>query len=232
MMHALLLDFYGTLVHEDDDIVAEICAEVADQCHPAITAADVGRVWSKILFAHCRDARGDAFVPQRILAERSLRETVVKVGSEADSVTLSARQCAQWTKPDIFPEARAFLDGVRRRGIPVCVISNIDRADIVDAMAHHSIEVDHLITSEDVRSYKPNPELFEAALETLGLAPEHVVHVGDSRTSDVAGAHAMGIPVAWINRTNKPAAPDNPATWVVRDLEQAMRVLGIYTNSG
>lgn len=226
MVRGLLLDFYGTIVHEDDDIVADICEEVAGHAPPAMTAKAVGRIWSEIFFTQCRIAHGDGFVPQRVLSERALQETVNRAGAKIDPAPLSSRQVAQWMKPEMFPEARDFIDSVRTRGVPVCVISNIDRADIEHAIAHHAIHVDHLITSDDVRAYKPNPELFEAALETLGLSPHQVLHVGDSRTSDVAGAHAMGIPVAWVNRANKPAPPGDSATWEVQDLEGVMPLLG------
>jgi putative hydrolase of the HAD superfamily len=46
--------------------------------------------------------------------------------------------------------------------------------------------------------YKPNPEPFHLALEDLGVAPERAVHVGNSLESDVRGALAAGLDVAWI----------------------------------
>lgn len=45
---------------------------------------------------------------------------------------------------------------------------------------------------------KPDPEPFEVALETLNLTPERALYVGNSLTSDVAGAHAAGIPSVWV----------------------------------
>ena len=62
------------------------------------------------------------------------------------------------------------------------------------------------VTSEDVRSYKPRRELFEAGLGLLGLEPHEVLHIGDSLGSDIAGANALGIPVAWVNAQGR-AAP-------------------------
>ncbi|WP_435197032.1 HAD family hydrolase [Natronomonas sp. EA1] len=45
---------------------------------------------------------------------------------------------------------------------------------------------------------KPAPEGFHRACEALGVAPDRTVHVGNSLTSDVAGAHAAGVASAWI----------------------------------
>jgi putative hydrolase of the HAD superfamily len=47
-------------------------------------------------------------------------------------------------------------------------------------------------------AYKPDPEPFERALETLGSSPEHAVYVGNSLDSDVAGAHAAGVRSVWV----------------------------------
>ncbi len=45
--------------------------------------------------------------------------------------------------------------------------------------------------------------LFELALEKTGLTPEEVMHIGDSISSDVKGASALGIHTLWLNRFGK-----------------------------
>jgi HAD superfamily hydrolase (TIGR01450 family) len=45
---------------------------------------------------------------------------------------------------------------------------------------------------------KPEPPLFRAALERLGLPPQVVAMVGDSIHSDIRGAHGVGLPTIWI----------------------------------
>jgi len=51
---------------------------------------------------------------------------------------------------------------------------------------------------------KPDPDPFHHALADLSVAPDRAVHVGNSLTSDVAGAHAAGVESAWL-------AADRPA---------------------
>lgn len=45
---------------------------------------------------------------------------------------------------------------------------------------------------------KPEPDMFDIALSTLGTSPSQAVHIGNSTVSDVAGAHAAGIRSVWI----------------------------------
>jgi putative hydrolase of the HAD superfamily len=48
------------------------------------------------------------------------------------------------------------------------------------------------IYSMDVGHAKPRPEIFAAAVETLGVAPHEILHVGDNERTDVRGALAAG----------------------------------------
>lgn len=45
---------------------------------------------------------------------------------------------------------------------------------------------------------KPEPHLFQVALQRLGLPSQSVVMIGDSIHSDIRGAHGVGLPTIWI----------------------------------
>lgn len=47
---------------------------------------------------------------------------------------------------------------------------------------------------------KPDPRIFQAALERLQLPAHEVMYVGDDLRLDVAGAQAVGMRAAWMNR--------------------------------
>jgi putative hydrolase of the HAD superfamily len=51
-------------------------------------------------------------------------------------------------------------------------------------------------------SAKPDPEPFEVALDALGSHCSRAVHVGNSLSSDVAGAHAAGLQSVWVPAEN------------------------------
>jgi putative hydrolase of the HAD superfamily len=52
---------------------------------------------------------------------------------------------------------------------------------------------DASISAADIGYLKPDPRIFEAALESLKLQPNEVVFVGDSREADIAGAQNFGM---------------------------------------
>ena len=49
------------------------------------------------------------------------------------------------------------------------------------------------VYSMDIGHAKPRPEPFDAAVDALGVAPQEIVHVGDSERTDVRGALAAGL---------------------------------------
>lgn len=223
MYGGLLLDFYGTLVEEDDAIVATICEEISRAASPEATALEVGQFWSARFSRAYRELLGPRFMNQRAISVSVLSGVVQHFGADLDPEELARRQFTRWIAPPVFPETNAVLAAVREMRIPICIVSNIDRDDLERAIAFHNFTLDHIVTSDDVRSYKPNPEIFEAALAKLNLNPNEVLHIGDSRSSDVIGANRLGIPVAWISRT--PKTPPLTANFSISSLSDLMPIL-------
>ena len=87
--------------------------------------------------------------------------------------------------------------------VPIYVVSNIDRDDVLKAIEYHGLKPNGIFTSEDAKSYKPRKELFQFALNSTGLSAEQGVHIGDSLSSDIKGASAVGINAIWINRSKR-----------------------------
>lgn len=46
---------------------------------------------------------------------------------------------------------------------------------------------------------KPWQDMYHLAAERLSIAPEHILHVGDDLTTDVAGSLRAGMQACWIN---------------------------------
>jgi FMN phosphatase YigB (HAD superfamily) len=160
----IMLDFYGTLVHEDDIIIPLICEEVhrgvpvtatTDASGP--TATGIGRFWWDLFRARFQVSFDDTFVDQRTLGLDTLNDSAAAFGSTCDSPAIIDKQFAHWLAPPIFPDAVPFLAQVRSLRMPICVVSNIDRGDIEAAIAFHGLQFDGLVTSEDARAYKPRP---------------------------------------------------------------------------
>jgi 2-haloacid dehalogenase/putative hydrolase of the HAD superfamily len=106
------------------------------------------------------------------------------------------------------------------------ILSNIDRADLESCLALYELRVQAIVTSDDVRAYKPHPAMFDAGLAATGISDRRrVLHIGDSSTSDVAGANAASIPVAWVNRTHKPPTPSATPDHTVTTLTELLPIV-------
>lgn len=216
MTRGVFLDFYGTVVHEDGDIIREITRIIIDTGSTG-SAEDIGRFWWEQFQGMCAAAHGESFETQRELEVRSLRNTIECFGSSADFGELSGRMFAYWRSPDIFEDSKAFFE---RCPVPIYILSNIDTHDIKAALEYHQLAPAGVFTSEDARAYKPRGELFRLALESTGLTPGEVIHAGDSISSDVRGAGQAGIPAVWLNRAGR-AVPEG-----VESAGSLLQVLG------
>ena len=58
----------------------------------------------------------------------------------------------------------------------------------------------HILTSEELKARKPDPEFFRQALDRLGVPPREVLMVGDSVTLDIEPALGVGMQVRLIDR--------------------------------
>lgn len=226
----LLLDFYGTLVHEDDEIVSGICEQIQRSAAVTATREEIGRYWWISFSGRFQEAHGDSFHSQRTLALESLADTINYFEAAGIPSALIASQHDHWGAPPIFADTKPFLNFVAQARIPVCIVSNIDRIDLEKALVYHGLNLENIVTSDDVKAYKPRQEIFEAALAKLGLPREEVLHVGHSRTSDIAGARTSGIPVAWLNRFGKEVSEEQFANHTLQSLEELQPLLEMAMN--
>lgn len=104
-----------------------------------------------------------------------------------------------WTREIVG--AREALAAVAATGVRLAVVSNADgtveaqlREDgICQVGPGAGVPVGIVLDSGVVGVAKPDPAIFRLALDALGVAPEHTLHVGDTPAADVAGARAAGI---------------------------------------
>jgi 2-haloacid dehalogenase len=212
VIRGLLLDFYGTVVEDDDAIMDEIAEQVAATASKPVSGRDVRVAWTREFEAV---ASGPPFRSLRDSATRSLATVMTRVGSTGDAAALCATQFSYWQSPPLRPGTRDFLSRV---AVPICVVSDADREDLKAAMAHHALTFAAVVTSEDVGAYKPDRAMFTRALTALGLMADEVLHVGDSINADVAGAHAAGIQTVWINRCGCTLPESAPVAYEITDL--------------
>jgi HAD superfamily hydrolase (TIGR01549 family) len=97
-----------------------------------------------------------------------------------------------WTEGE--PEAEAALRLARARGLRTACISNSNGTveGILQGLglAPH---LDFIIDSSKVGVEKPDPRIFQLALERAGVAAGEAVYVGDLYSVDVVGARRAGL---------------------------------------
>ncbi len=92
--------------------------------------------------------------------------------------------------------ARALLEGFRRKGGRVAVVTDLTVEIQLEKLAVLGLfdVVDALAVSEEVPSDKPASAIFDLAIARLGVNRADCVMVGDNDAKDGAGARALGIP--------------------------------------
>jgi len=104
----------------------------------------------------------------------------------------------QWVRP--LPGAIPLLEHLRRVGIPWAIATSGKMATAkhnLDALGLDAGTV--IVTRNDVRRAKPDPDLFIAAAERLGTDIESAVIVGDSIWDMLAARRARGLGVGVLS---------------------------------
>jgi HAD superfamily hydrolase (TIGR01549 family) len=102
---------------------------------------------------------------------------------------------------DVAHHPSVLADLAEMSSLAVC--SNFSHTSTAHAVLEHADLTPHfaaIVISEEVGIRKPRCEIFEVTLAALGCEPAETLHVGDSLSADVAGAHALGIRTAWVTR--------------------------------
>lgn len=155
-----------------------------------------------------------AGVIEQALSERELGVLAISVGD--------------WPA---FDETPRCLRALKATGYQLGVLSNIDDDMFARSLPRLGVDLDLLVTAQQVRSYKPAPAHFREALKRAGLDPSRILHVAESRFHDVAPARELGIKTVWINRSqgNPSASGESDSTpdHTVRSLEELLDWLGV-----
>ncbi|MDA8521324.1 HAD family hydrolase [Acidovorax sp. NCPPB 4044] len=156
------------------------------------------------------------------LRRESIRTALRRAGDD-ESLTDAAFDVffAERQRVALYDDAIAALEFLAER-YPVLALSN-GNANLRIIGIHGYFQGS--VTAREFGIAKPDPRIFHAAAEQLGVPPEAVLHVGDDATLDAHGAMQAGMQAVWINRgagvwPHEGAAPDT-----VEDLTGLCRLL-------
>ena len=129
------------------------------------------------------------------------------------------------TKGNLMPGARELLDYLRPK-YRMYILSNGFTELQSHKMRTAGIDgyFDALILSEDIGVNKPDPRLFEYALERTGASIGESIMIGDMVETDIAGAAGIGMPQIFYNPKNVQNLPFAP-TYEVSNLLDIKEIL-------
>lgn len=110
---------------------------------------------------------------------------------------------ALWPAVEIVSGAAEALRALDHRSLVCCVASNAGDSDaelMGLALERAGIRsyFQHLFTSKELGSAKPDPRFFIELASRLGLAPGECVMVGNDYQKDILGARAAGMQTVWL----------------------------------
>lgn len=126
-----------------------------------------------------------------------------------------------------YPEVAETLAALRDSGqrYKLAVLSDADSGFLHESVGRNGLDFDAVISSEELRAYKPHVSVFRAVCERLGVAPEEALYVGDSPWPDVAGARHAGLRAVWVDRDGAAWPKDiEPPAETVRSLLELLEL--------
>jgi putative hydrolase of the HAD superfamily len=101
-----------------------------------------------------------------------------------------------------YPDAAPALGVLRSLGLRAAVVSNWDCSlgSVLEELGLGGL-LNAIVTSAEAGAAKPDPVIFQAALQEVQCPAENALYVGDSPETDIAGARAAGIRAVLIDRS-------------------------------
>ena len=194
MPRALVFDAYGTLY----DVHSVIAA--CERCWPGKGAA-LSQLWR---------AKQLEYTWQRSLMKRYApfsRVTREALGFACEflSLPLSAQNenalMEEYLHLKTYPEVAETLKGLERRKLAILTNGS---PDMIEPLVRNSgLRFDAVLSVDELKIYKPAPDVYELAVRKLGTPKEDIGFVS-SNCWDAIGAKSFGFTVYWISRGGAP----------------------------
>ena len=188
---AVFLDALGTLVELEPPWVHLAADLGVEPDEPLVNAVRAEMAYYKQHAHEGTDSKALADLRARCAAVLS-RELGREIGVERMMAAIRFRA---------YPDAPGALAQLRALGLTLVCVSNwdISLSDVLDRCGLLTA-LDGVVTSAGAGARKPDPAIFDPALELAECEPDEALHVGDTAEEDVAAARAAGIPVLLLDR--------------------------------
>jgi HAD superfamily hydrolase (TIGR01549 family) len=139
-------------------------------------------------------------------------------------------------RAELIPGAAALLRELKARGIPLALVADGRPGTYRNVLGQHGLYdlFDAFAISEELGCEKPDPRLFEHALQQLGIGPEEygrVLMVGNNLARDVKGANRLGLVSVWLDwaprRAKVPADAWEAPRYTIKEPLQLLDLLNL-----
>lgn len=218
MITTLLFDTWGTLV--DNYTIADVIEPHVFESHTAQKISEDWRFQHK--WAMFYTTLGERFVPHPGLNEACLRWAL-----EFNHVNLAESEIqdiiSQYHKLRAYPDVVGALKQLKALGLTIKIVANPTKKMIEDHSRYAGTlpYIDEIISSgEEVKAFKPSPEVFRLGIERAGCKKENILWV-TGHFWEAYAADGVGLKTAWTNRARQPALPIGfTPTHVTRNLQE------------
>jgi 2-haloacid dehalogenase len=220
-IRACVFDAYGTLfdVHSAVGRLRAQVGDHADALSQLWRAKQLEYTWLRALMRRHRDfwqITGDAL--DHALAHHRIDPGPIREPLLQAYLTL-----------DTYPEVPAMLERLRAAGLKRAILSNGEPKMLQAGAESAGIAglLDAVLSVEQVGVYKPDPRVYQLAVDRLGVPPEAIAFQS-SNAWDVHGAASFGLRPVWVNRLGAPPERlPGAAEHELRDLAGLPALLGV-----
>ena len=159
--------------------------------------------WEHLYWANSVDLRDDLLAhsgeTEKFWIEYSRRRLIALGASSKEAgeyAVKASMHMGEFYRPEsIVPDdVRRALPQLKQAGYILAVISNRDKP-FLDVIKEHGIAefFDFSLAGGEINAFKPEPGIFEHALQRVNLSPREAIYVGDNYYADVVGARRAGL---------------------------------------
>lgn len=188
-VQAVFFDLFGTLLSLAP--LDDACERIA----PGRGAELAARWRARQLEASWLRTAMDRWADFDIVTHDALLSTLDELGIAAPADV--GRLADAFTELPLAGGAADAVSALREAGIATGILTNASSATLARVVPRLGVPIDHALSVDAARAFKPDPRVYGLAVEATGLAAGDIGFV-TANGWDAAGAGAFGFRVAWL----------------------------------
>jgi putative hydrolase of the HAD superfamily len=200
------------------DLYFQVMKEQFDRHTEAFPEFDVVAIWREVLERHANDFT-------RALPAEKWRQMPLFMAE------LQRGICRK--RLSLFPQVLEALNQLKER-YRLAAVSDAQSAYALPELRTLGLHeyFDPVIISGDYGYRKPDPRLFQKALDRLQIPPTQAIYIGNDCYRDVFGARQLGMKtILFRHDQDMPAPHETQPDYIIRDFAELPRAVSFFTTS-